>query len=233
MSAAGPFIVIGMGRSGTSYLAGLLHASGIDMGTELKQPDRFNELGYFEDLPVTQVHERWLARVGLDFGSISSDLPVDGGPEMEAELREALGPRLDQPGRWGMKPPGILFFWPMWQQLLPSTTVLLVPFRHPYAVAESYAAGHDTRERALGLWVSLNRLALHAVDSGGFESLVLDFDRPETFAGQLAPIVGPVADTYDRTIHHHRSNARLYGELAELYAELQRRTQPASATRAS
>jgi hypothetical protein len=224
--AEGPFLVIGCGRSGTSYVAGLLHASGIDMGRHLKPPDHFNERGYFEDVAVTDLHMRWLAQRGMTLMSISAEFPLDGTAEMEQQLRDVVRPLMESGRRWGIKPPGILFFWPLWQRMLPPTTYLLLPFRHPLAFAQSYVAGTgDTSDRALALWTSLNKLALHAIDSSGFASVVLDFDQPSTIAEALEPILGTVADTYDAGIHHHRSDAPLHGEVAPLYAELRRRAQ--------
>jgi hypothetical protein len=214
-----------MGRSGSSYLAGILHASGIDMGSELKPADQFNERGYYEDLPVTRLHEGWLARLGLAFDSVSDEFPIEGTPEMDQELQAALGPRLENERRWGIKPPGILFFWPIWQRVVPETACLLVPFRHPEGVAESYVAGGDKRERALALWTSLNRLALEVVDSSGFLSLFLDFDDPRSFAPRLRPLLGSVTDPYEPGIHHHRARPLLSGEAAGLYEELKRRAQ--------
>jgi hypothetical protein len=220
----GPFLVIGCGRSGTSYVGTLLHASGIDLGSDLKPSDQFNERAYFEDVPVTRLHQRWLAQEGMTLVSISDDFPLEGTAEMDRELREVPGPRLNDRVRWGMKPPGILFFWPSWERVVPSTTYLLLPFRHPRAFAQSYVAGTgDTNERALTLWLSLNRLALQAIDSSGFASLVLDFDQPATFAERLRPILGSVTDTYEGTLHHHRASAPLEGETAALYADLQHR----------
>jgi hypothetical protein len=194
------------------------------MGSDLKPPDQLNERGYFEDVPVTRLHQRWLAQREMNLASISEDFPINGTAEMEQELRTVLGPRLQGPGRWGMKPPGILFFWPMWERVLPPTTHLLLPFRHPQAFASSYVTGNnETSERALTLWTSLNRLAMQAVDSSGFASMVLDFDRPATFARRLQPILGTVTDTYEGALHHHRAHAPLGGETAEVYTELRRR----------
>lgn len=41
--------VIGMDRSGTSAMAGMLHYGGIHMGDELKEATQFNPKGFFED----------------------------------------------------------------------------------------------------------------------------------------------------------------------------------------
>ncbi|MBM4059289.1 MAG: chromosome partitioning protein ParA, partial [Planctomycetes bacterium] len=43
-------VVVGMHRSGTSLVASLCQAAGIDMGTDLLGPHPGNGAGHFEDL---------------------------------------------------------------------------------------------------------------------------------------------------------------------------------------
>jgi hypothetical protein len=134
----GPAVVIGMGRSGTSYVASLLDAAGYGLGVELKPADGANEAGYYEDLDVTQMHERRLAELGLDLGTVSDRFPLPATPAVAAEVRSYVTHRESAGGPWGVKPPGALFFWPAWREALPRSTLLLLPFRHPEAVVGSY-----------------------------------------------------------------------------------------------
>lgn len=214
-----------MGRSGTSYVASLLAGSGFHLGDDLKRADAQNEAGYYEDLETIRFHERWLSELGWDLGTVTDSFPVDPLPAMRAEIAALVAKREARGLPWAAKPPGALFFWPGWRAALPEQTVLLVPFRHPEAVARSYLAGGDTRERALGLWLQLNRLALGAIDSGPFQGFVLDFDHPELVARRLPEIIGrPVVDTYRPDLHHHRADEPLAdSEIAEMYSELIRR----------
>jgi hypothetical protein len=80
-----PFVVIGMGRSGTSYGGSILADAGLEMGSRLKPADERKIAGYFEDLDVLEMHERWLARRGLTFGSIHS-FPLDTTDDEEGSL---------------------------------------------------------------------------------------------------------------------------------------------------
>jgi hypothetical protein len=219
----GPFIVIGMGRSGTSYVASVLHEAGIDMGEELKPADEQNEAGYFEDLEVLRMHQSWLEERGMSFVSVSDEFPL----ELDAARREKISSyieRRESSSRpWGLKAPGILFFWPAWQDALPETTVLLLPFRHPDGVAASLADGGMPPESALPLWMQLNRLALDALDSSPFTGVVLDFDDRPALARRLNTLLGPFVDTYRPALHRHRSRGRLPAEAEEVLAELRRR----------
>jgi hypothetical protein len=220
----GPFVVIGMGRSGTSYVASILHRSGYDMGKRMKPADDQNEAGYYEDLEATLIHEKWLAELGYDFGTVSDRFPLPVTPSMIEDVESFVEQRETHRRPWGVKPPGALFFWPAWRAALPRSTVLAVPFRHPEAVVGSYLAAGDTRERAEALWLQLNRLALAAIDAGPFAHVVLDFDRPRHVGARLAEILqAPVVDTYRADLHHHQQREALGGELGTVYRELRAR----------
>jgi hypothetical protein len=47
--------LIGMSRSGSSCVAGMLHALGVSMGTNLRRADRHNKKGYFEDREMRRI----------------------------------------------------------------------------------------------------------------------------------------------------------------------------------
>ena len=44
--------ILGMHRSGTSALSGVINALGLDLGTNLMQADVYNPKGYFENMLV-------------------------------------------------------------------------------------------------------------------------------------------------------------------------------------
>jgi hypothetical protein len=56
-------IVLGSGRSGTSLLAGLFHASSYFSGANLWGPTESNPLGYFEDVEINNINEDLLDKV--------------------------------------------------------------------------------------------------------------------------------------------------------------------------
>src|SRR6476620_1936431 len=107
----GPFVVVGMGRSGSSYVGGVLHRAGIDMGKEVKPADAYNQAGYYEDLEVLQAHEAWLRELNLEFGSVRLNFPLEVGPKRRKWIQEFVARREGESVTWGLKVPGILFFW--------------------------------------------------------------------------------------------------------------------------
>jgi hypothetical protein len=219
----GPFIVLGMGRSGTSYIGSVLAANGIDMGAELKTADEQNRNGYFEDVETTRMHEHWLARRGLNLASVHAGFPLEVDPDEQALISAYVARREASADRWGVKAPGILFFWNGWREVLPKRSVLLVPFRHPAAVADSFERYGLDRERALALWLQLNTLAIEAA-AGPFESLFLDFDDRPVLLRALRSILQAFHDPYEPGLRHEPADAgALSGQHGALYSELRAR----------
>jgi hypothetical protein len=64
-SVCEPIFVLGMHRSGTSAVAGVLARLGFSLGTELvPAQSRVNDAGFFEDKAVLEFHESLLAALG-------------------------------------------------------------------------------------------------------------------------------------------------------------------------
>jgi hypothetical protein len=167
------------------------------------------------------MHQAWLEERGLSFVSLDERFPLDPGPEGRAQIVEFVRRREQQTERWGLKAPGILFFWPAWRDALPPSSVLLFPFRHPEATLRSLERGGVEREQGLALWIQLNRLALAAVDEGRFEAAVLDFDDRRKLSARLAPLLGPYVDPYELQLQHHRRGPLPeHAEVRALYEEL-------------
>lgn len=62
-------IVTGSPRSGTSFVAGLVHRMGFSLGPKkwLKKGDEHNPYGYFECLPLKKISNKILEELGGDF----------------------------------------------------------------------------------------------------------------------------------------------------------------------
>ena len=148
-------LVVGMHRSGTSMVGGMLAAAGVRMGQDLIPADRANARGYFEERGIVELHGRLFREY----------LPADDGPHVDwgvtathelraeslappptawlaraAELAAELG---SGGGPWGFKDPRTTMALPLWEQLLPDARFLLV-YRFPWEVADSMQRGGAT-----------------------------------------------------------------------------------------
>jgi hypothetical protein len=148
-----PLIVIGMHRSGTTLVAGLLARAGIYMGRRL---GRNHEALHFRHL------NRWLLAQGggswarpLGFTDVLADPPARAlaadylraslQPPRAAGFWGARGLAATPAGPWGWKDPRTTFTLPLWLELFPEARIIHVE-RHGMDVAESLVT---RRERAL------------------------------------------------------------------------------------
>jgi hypothetical protein len=157
-----PLIIIGMHRSGTSLIAGLLHKAGIFMG--YKQ-DHNNESVFFQRLNefiFRQANASWdnphnflfIDQSFKDYARRLIELHLKGLRRVQY-----LGPLrffryktikdIDFP--WGWKDPRNTFTVDIWKEIFPEARIVHV-FRNPVDVAESLKnREHRLRNKGLGL----------------------------------------------------------------------------------
>src|SRR5579862_2834876 len=83
-------VVLGMHRSGTSALAGMLHGLGVALGPRLMAATADNPRGYWEHIDVVAVHHQLLAALGGAWNDFRP-LPAGfAGSEAAVEAREKL-----------------------------------------------------------------------------------------------------------------------------------------------
>jgi hypothetical protein len=91
-------LVLGVPRSGTSTIAGVLHHLGVFMGERYPEPTAMNPRGFFEDQEVSELHRQF-----LDYGAfpetaiLTDDADKLAAYEAFIRRREALG------RTWGFK----------------------------------------------------------------------------------------------------------------------------------
>src|ERR1700721_285115 len=88
-------LVLGMHRSGTSALTGMLHHLGVALGERLMPATGDNPRGYWEHTDIVDVHQKILVALGSSWDDIRplpagfehSPAAVEGRHEMAAILR--------------------------------------------------------------------------------------------------------------------------------------------------
>jgi len=139
-------LVLGMHRSGTSYLASVLAGMGVRMGDELLAADRGNPRGYFEDRAILSFHKRLLASRSKGLQTRADFLPgADFNPDWnDGERAEALAlvRSLRKDGPWGWKEPRTCLFVQEWLRILPDAACVAV-YRHPLDIFHSFLRRGD------------------------------------------------------------------------------------------
>jgi hypothetical protein len=163
-------VVLGMHRSGTSALMGVLDRLGLYAGTdeELWGGDAYNPLGYWEHRAVYALHEELLAARGRSWKDLLGfDLAAIPREELQpfASRAAALAERFGRTGPWAIKDPRLCFLLPLWLPLLDNPVCVLI-YRDPLAVARSlHHRDHLPLAVGLALWEQHN-LAMLSVSRG-------------------------------------------------------------------
>ncbi len=167
-------VVLGMHRSGTSSIGGLLHLFGAWAGPEaslLKGPD--NPKGHFEHGELHMACLRRLAAAGGDWRTPPDEAPAFAVDTFRREAADVLD-TLEQRRPWFIKEPRLCL---VVRELLPLLThpVFVHVVRHPAAVARSLARRDAmSATTALALWERYTRDAFDA--TRGWRRILVDYD---------------------------------------------------------
>lgn len=168
--------VLGMHRSGSSALAGLLHHSGVVMGQDdefIPKPLPQNPKGFYENYSFRQLNDRLLNQSPNNYRikSWSTDIPeVHLSNDVRVRAREILVENCERSNTWGWKDPRTCLTSELWFSEIDSIgslteTKVLFVFRSPQSVALSlFARNKIDKENALVLWQQYNQRALSQVN---------------------------------------------------------------------
>jgi hypothetical protein len=137
MSARQIVLITGAARSGTSMVAGVLHACGLNLGGPLVGPTEWNPRGFFEHRPIRQkVIKPLLRELGCDHRG-QGKLPPRGVMVPPARInrpRKQINVRLN--GGQGYKDAKLLLLWPIFRRAFPNARWVLVR-RDPKEIVDS------------------------------------------------------------------------------------------------
>lgn len=154
-------LVLGMHRSGTSALTGLLIRLGAQGPQALMPPNESNPLGYWESSAFAAFNERLLASNGSRWDAWTRVGPTwfdsAAAVEFASELRTLLEQEFGDVPLFVIKDPRICRFVPFWLRVLRVENIApaaIIPVRSPLEVACSLEARDGlTRQHSLLMWL--------------------------------------------------------------------------------
>jgi len=151
---ARPVFVVGMHRSGTSMVAGILAHLGIPMGHNLTAADWSNPYGHYEDKQFTAINRDGLRAAGGDWRHPPLPWAISGAG-MASRAREYIARREEDIGKdayWGAKDPRMALTLHVWLPLLGGARWIIV--RRPLnEICASLAKRNQMPEsEAIELW---------------------------------------------------------------------------------
>lgn len=237
-------LVLGMGRSGTSMLTGLLAMCGATLPDNLVAPDAANTKGYFEPWDVLGINEPFLKSLGMTWFDTSfrlqeGELEHVDTTALTEHIERFLARYADHP-LLVVKEPRIAALVPYW---LPAATGagwdvrVAAPVRHPREVSASLAKMHGLSvDYADALWMKYNLLTER--DTRDYPRVFVGYDQLLTdWRGQLKRVASALdlsldlgsdrdqqVGTYvDRELRHHTVGDEQVPPnpwVAELYRQL-------------
>lgn len=171
----GGVVILGMHRSGTSMLGGLMNKMGLKAGGPLIKPANDNEKGFFERMDVVIMNDAIMAPQNIDyagktwrFNSTKGIMAVYEHIEKKSDKWFNEGRRAlkflndDKNMPWMLKDPRLCITLRTWLPLLRFRPVIVFQYRHPLDVAQSLLKRYEHFRivRTLKMWYVYNRRAV-------------------------------------------------------------------------
>jgi len=188
------FLILGMHRSGTSFLARCLNVSGVYLGKKLLLSDGSaidNPKGFWENEDFTKFSKKYMLKNNLRWDLITSDLKCS--ENFKQEIKKIVDKLVSESYlSAGVKDPKLLFLLDSIMSVLPEKKIFVGIFRHPLKVAESLKIRDNfDYEKSLELWQAYNsKLLDYIINNNGF---LINFDWPkEKLLNEISLIVKKV-----------------------------------------
>mgnify|MGYP001053843199 CR=1 FL=1 len=128
-------VILGMHRSGTSLVAQMLAAMGVNMGRMSTEPMPHNDNGLWEDLDFVQANGELLHEAGGDWANVPSMQAIDEAGSRMRHALESVVLSKQKPGLWGWKDPRNSLTAHLWHRHLNDPRYIVVRRDQPDVVA--------------------------------------------------------------------------------------------------
>jgi hypothetical protein len=244
-------VVLGMHRSGTSAVAGLLHLAGVPLPDErfLVGRGRFNPNGFFEIQPLNLVNESLLRAFGGDWSAPPALEPGwTGDARVRATVRKGrkIFSAIMPVDAWLWKDPRLCLTLPLWRDIAGPPPAVFLVLRNPLEVAGSLVARNGfSPQLSLALWerytasaaavsegcpVAVTEYGAVLDDPGGWSRTARAWleeqgvrCRPEAPPGAIASLIDPALRHASRSLDDLRADSVVSSEQLGLLAALQGR----------
>ena len=219
-------VVLGMSRSGTSCLTGLLEQVGVYLG-DVRKWNRFNAKGNQENPKINSLQEDLFI---ANNGNWRSPPDMVIWSDIHKKIRDEIIRSYEGHGCWGLKDPRTLFCLEGWLEVLPSFK-LIGAFRHPHHVAMSLNRRDNLPiEQGYQIWFRYNKKLLFYKNKYDFPVISFDSDNYLEKARKVIEEMnignrGEKFDFFDPSLRHYTGTPpiQLPGEVMSLYQELNRK----------
>lgn len=219
MNSRKALLVLGMHRSGTSLLTGLIANGGFSIGKSVMAPAEDNPKGFFENQRIVDFNERLLNSFGLGWSSWQT-LPdrwfFSLNPEVSKEATDLVEKEFGDSSEICIKDPRICRLLPFWRSVLTELgfeIVVVLTTRQSDEVSSSLQARDGMgKARADALWLRYNLDAMQSVEEtkGIHISYQTVLEEPYAALSKVSALTGvdlnaPEEGFVDHALKHHES----------------------------
>ena len=172
-------VILGMHRSGTSCLAGLLESNGLHLG-DVKTYSPHNKKGNREKPLIFELLESVVNENGGGWLNPPSEIKWS---TKQLDSLNKLIELYSEYDVWGFKDPRTLFTFNGWLESLPKECFKFVgSFRHPIIVARSLEKRNNIPlEDGIELWSTYNKRLLQFIEESNASVINFDLSRDEYY----------------------------------------------------
>ena len=174
-------LVLGMHRSGTSALTGVLNMLDVYLGSELLKPQNDNVKGFYENQKIVDVNEK----IFKDIGTYWHDLFYNQeklnvlNKNLIEELKAILIEEFEYSNVFSIKDPRLAYLFPVYVKVLEELNIdikIILPYRNPIEVANSLNKRDNfSLEKGMLLWAY--HFLLAEKYSRGYDRVFVEFDE--------------------------------------------------------
>jgi len=153
------YFILGMHRSGTSALGGVLNIMGLEFGSDLMKANQANSKGYFENNFVYILNEKILSESNSSWDDYHFNINKISKDKKKIYIEEAkaiIKKEFRYSKSFVIKDPRICLLFPLWETACLELGIkikIIIPFRNPMEVASSLRKRNSLSiEKSLILW---------------------------------------------------------------------------------
>lgn len=174
--------ILGMHRSGTSALSGIINLMGVDIGKNIMSPQKDNAKGFYENDKVVSLNEKILSCLDSSWDDVF-DLPVNWHKkeqivDLKQEALEIMSQEFETMDLIAIKDPRLCILMPFWMSILSDLgiePVFAIAIRNPSEVALSLNKRDSfSCEKGGVLWIKYMMCA--ELYSRGHSRIFISFD---------------------------------------------------------
>ncbi|MBE3607097.1 hypothetical protein CCAL13119_09185, partial [Campylobacter sp. RM13119] len=172
-------LVLGMHRSGTSALTGVLSLLDVYLGSELMKANIANEKGYFENDILYRINEKLLSEINSSWNDVFYNEEKICNIKDTEELKAVIKSEFEYADIFAIKDPRLAFLFPVYKKILEELNInikIILPYRNPIEVANSLNKRDEMPlEKGMLLWAY--HFLLAEKFSRGYDRVFIRFDE--------------------------------------------------------